>query len=564
MSGKKPVRLGDLLINEGIITQDQLKIALIEQKARGEQLGRVMVTLGFVSEEMLRDLLGESLGQQSLSLKTLIPDKVALELVDQNLARQLKVLPISYEPDKKQLTIGMTDTFNIVIIDRIASVVGSDIDIDPVLVSETDLEVALDQFYGFELSIDGILHELEGQGNIEKDDLEQETSHPLVRLIDSFLFDAVKQGASDIHFEPEAKYLRIRYRIDGVLRQIRSLHNKFWSAMVVRLKVISGMDITETRLPQDGRITLNIGTHEVDFRVASQPTVHGENIVLRILDRKKGIVPIEKLQLSALAFSQLQLMMARPEGIIIITGPTGSGKTTTLYSMLNHLNDVAVNIMTLEDPVEYPLTMVRQSSINPSLKMDFAGGIRSLMRQDPDIILVGEVRDGETASMAFRAAMTGHKVFTTLHTNSAVASFPRLQDIGVKDSIMTGNIIGIVAQRLIRRLCDKCKVAYQPDEIERKILGMSSTSKQEVFRAAGCEACYQSGYKGRHAIMEVLRIDSELDALIARAATPMEIEKQARKNGFRSLADEGVVKILDGTTSLEELSRIVDLTYRLQ
>ncbi len=564
MSGKKPVRLGDLLINEGIITQDQLKIALIEQKARGEQLGRVMVTLGFVSEEMLRDLLGESLGQQSLSLKTLIPDKVALELVDQNLARQLKVLPISYEPDKKQLTIGMTDTFNIVIIDRIASVVGSDIDIDPVLVSETDLEVALDQFYGFELSIDGILHELEGQGNIEKDDLEQETSHPLVRLIDSFLFDAVKQGASDIHFEPEAKYLRIRYRIDGVLRQIRSLHNKFWSAMVVRLKVISGMDITETRLPQDGRITLNIGTHEVDFRVASQPTVHGENIVLRILDRKKGIVPIEKLQLSALAFSQLQLMMARPEGIIIITGPTGSGKTTTLYSMLNHLNDVAVNIMTLEDPVEYPLTMVRQSSINPSLKMDFAGGIRSLMRQDPDIILVGEVRDGETASMAFRAAMTGHKVFTTLHTNSAVASFPRLQDIGVKDSIMTGNIIGIVAQRLIRRLCDKCKVAYQPDEIERKILGLSSTSKQEVFRAAGCEACYQSGYKGRHAIMEVLRIDSELDALIARAATPMEIEKQARKNGFRSLADEGVVKIIDGTTSLEELSRIVDLTYRLQ
>ncbi len=564
MSGKKPVRLGDLLINEGIITQDQLKIALIEQKARGEQLGRVMVTLGFVSEEMLRDLLGESLGQQSLSLKTLIPDKVALELVDQNLARQLKVLPISYEPDKKQLTIGMTDTFNIVIIDRIASVVGSDIDIDPVLVSESDLEVALDQFYGFELSIDGILHELEGQGNIEKDDLEQETSHPLVRLIDSFLFDAVKQGASDIHFEPEAKYLRIRYRIDGVLRQIRSLHNKFWSAMVVRLKVISGMDITETRLPQDGRITLNIGTHEVDFRVASQPTVHGENIVLRILDRKKGIVPIEKLQLSALAFSQLQLMMARPEGIIIITGPTGSGKTTTLYSMLNHLNDVAVNIMTLEDPVEYPLTMVRQSSINPSLKMDFAGGIRSLMRQDPDIILVGEVRDGETASMAFRAAMTGHKVFTTLHTNSAVASFPRLQDIGVKDSIMTGNIIGIVAQRLIRRLCDKCKVAYQPDEIERKILGLSSTSKQEVFRAAGCEACYQSGYKGRHAIMEVLRIDSELDALIARAATPMEIEKQARKNGFRSLADEGVVKIIDGTTSLEELSRIVDLTYRLQ
>ncbi len=564
MSEKKPVRLGDLLINEGIITPDQLKIALIEQKASGDQLGRVLVTLGFVSEEMLRDLLGESLGQQSISLKTLIPDKTALEMLDQSLARQLKVLPISFDAERKQLTVGMTDTFNIVVIDRIAAVVGSDVDIDPVLVSETDLEVAMDQFYGFELSIDGILHELEAQGDIEQDDIQRETSHPLVRLIDSLLFDAVKQGASDIHFEPEAKYLRIRYRIDGVLRQIRSLHDKFWSAMVVRLKVISGMDITETRLPQDGRITLTIGTHEVDFRVASQPTVYGENFVLRILDRKKGIVPIDHLQLSDLAFSQLQLMMARPEGIIIITGPTGSGKTTTLYSMLNHLNEESVNIMTLEDPVEYPMTMVRQSSINPSLKMDFAGGIRSLMRQDPDIILVGEVRDGETASMAFRAAMTGHKVFTTLHTNSAVASFPRLQDIGVKDSIMTGNIIGIVAQRLIRRLCEHCKEAYQPEEIERKILGLPSNSQQAVYKAAGCDHCYQSGYKGRHAIMEVLRIDHELDNLIAHAATPIEIEKQARKSGFRSLADEGLVKVLEGTTSLEELSRIVDLTHRLQ
>lgn len=335
--------------------------------------------------------------------------------------------------------------------------------------------------------------------------------------------------------------------------------------MAVRLKVISGMDITETRLAQDGRITLTIGTHEIDFRVASQPTIYGENIVLRILDRQKGIVPIDKLHLSDLAFSQLQLMMARPEGIIIITGPTGSGKTTTLYSMLNHLNDEAVNIMTLEDPVEYPMTMVRQSSINPALKMDFAGGIRSLMRQDPDIILVGEVRDGETATMAFRAAMTGHKVFTTLHTNSAVASFPRLQDIGIKDSIMTGNIIGIIAQRLIRCLCTHCKQAYQADALETKLLGLEETdSAIHLYRPVGCEQCYQTGYKGRRAILEVLRIDHDLDDLIARSATPHEVETHAKQHGFKTLADEGLNKILDGTTSIEELSRIVDLTHRLK
>lgn len=563
MSENKPVRLGDLLVEEAIITKDQLKIALIEQKSSGQQLGKILITLGFVSEEVLRDLLGQSLGQQSLSLKQLIPDQVALSMINQAQARQLQILPISFDEQKNQLMVGMVDTFNIVTIDRIVQLIDHSIDVSPVLVSENDLEFALDQFYGFELSIDGIFNELETYGKIDQEPLDQETSHPLIRLIDALLFDAFKQGASDIHFEPEAKYIRIRYRIDGVLRQVRSLHHKFWVAMAVRVKVMSSMDITETRLPQDGRITLTIGANEIDFRVASQPTVHGENIVLRILDKQKGIVPIDQLQLSELAFSQLQLMMARPEGIIIVTGPTGSGKTTTLYSMLNHLNEESVNIMTLEDPVEYPMTMVRQSSINASLKMDFASGIRSLMRQDPDIILVGEVRDNETATMAFRAAMTGHKVFTTLHTNSAVASFPRLRDIGIKDSIMTNNIIGIVAQRLLRRLCVECKQSHQAEPLEKSLLGLPNESSVKIYQAVGCEKCYHTGYKGRLAIMEVLRIDHDLDNLIAQSAPPYEIESQAKKTGFKTLADEGIVKILDGTTSIEELSRIVDLTHRL-
>jgi type II secretory ATPase GspE/PulE/Tfp pilus assembly ATPase PilB-like protein len=570
MEVKHPKRLGDLLIDEGIITPDQLKIALIEQKASGEQLGRLLVTLGFVSDDILRDLLSESFGQHGVSLKKLVPDQTALAMLDQNLARQLKVFPVSYDAEHSRLVVAMADTFNIMVIDRIAatlstsaSVLGFTIDVEPVLASEADLEYALDQFYGFDLSIDGILQELENRDRGGQDAVDQqETSHPLVRLIDMLLLDAVKKGASDIHFEPEAKYLRIRYRIDGVLRQIRSLHGKYWAAMAVRLKVISGMDITETRLPQDGRLSLTIGTHDIDFRVASQPTVYGENIVLRILDRQKGIVPIDQLQLSDTAFSQLQLIMARPEGIILITGPTGSGKTTTLYSMLNHLNNESVNIMTLEDPVEYPMSMVRQSSINPALKMDFASGIRSLMRQDPDIILVGEIRDNDTATMAFRAAMTGHKVFSTLHTNSAAASFPRLQDIGVKESIMTGNIIGIIGQRLLRRLCQQCRQAYQPDGLELRLLGLGG-QVPTVYRAVGCANCYRTGYKGRLAIMEVLRIDADLDTLIARAATPQEIERKAKESGFKSLADEGIAKVLDGSTSLDELSRIVDLTHRI-
>ncbi len=560
---KKKMRLGDLLIAENVITEDQLKIALIEQKHTGQQLGKVLVSLGFVSEDVLRDLLGDSLRQDSVSLNQFIPDKAALEKIDQMIARQLKVLPINFDADKKELSVAMLDTFDVTVIDRLSQMVGAEIEIKPVLVTEGELDQALDRFYGFELSIDGILTELERYDSIDHRQVQQQTTHPIVRLIDAILLEAVKMGASDIHFEPEAKYLRIRYRIDGVLRQIRSLHHKFWNAMLVRLKVISEMDITETRLSQDGRISLTIGTHEIDFRVASQPTVHGENLVLRILDRKKGIVPLERLQLSAHAFSQLQLMLARPEGIIIMTGPTGSGKTTTLYSMLNYLNDESVNIMTLEDPVEYPMTMVRQCSLNAALKMDFASGIRSLMRQDPDIILVGEVRDEETATMAFRAAMTGHKVFTTLHTNSAVASFTRLRDIGIQDSVLSGNVIGIVAQRLLRRLCEHCKQQVEASDLEKKLLACGNTPDPVmIYQAIGCEHCYQSGYQGRLAVMEVLRMDRELDDLVARGATALEIERQARKTGFKSLVDEGVAKILEGETSLEELGRIVDLTQQ--
>jgi len=322
------------------------------------------------------------------------------------------------------------------------------------------------------------------------------------------------------------------------------------------------MNIAETRAPQDGRISLNLNGRPVDFRVATQPTIHGENIVLRVLDREKSIISLDQMKLPKHVLNILSLMLARPEGILVLTGPTGSGKTTTLYSLLSQLNVESVNIMTLEDPVEYPVALMRQTSVNEAAKMDFVNGIRSMMRQDPDIILVGEVRDKDTAEMAFRAAMTGHQVFTTLHTNSALGAFPRLFDIGILPDIIAGNVIGIIAQRLVRMLCTHCKEAYSPSKEERQVLGLQPDANIKIYRPTGCKHCNFRGYRGRTAIMEILRMDGDLDELVARRATAREIRMMALEKGFRPLMEEGVARILDGSTSIAEVARSVDLTQR--
>jgi general secretion pathway protein E/type IV pilus assembly protein PilB len=434
------------------------------------------------------------------------------------------------------------------------------------LAAEAQLGDYIDQFYGHELSVDGILTEIE-TGEIDYDSLQaggDEYTQPMVRLVNAILVDAVKRGASDIHFEPEYAFLRIRYRIDGVLETVRSLHKTYMPGITVRLKVVSEMNIAETRAPQDGRLSLTLNGRPVDFRVSTQPTIYGENIVLRVLDREKSIVNLDRMNLSKETMGKLDIMLARPEGILVVTGPTGSGKTTTLYSLLAQVNDETVNIMTLEDPVEYPLTLMRQTSVNDVARMDFANGIRSIMRQDPDIILVGEVRDKETAEMAFRAAMTGHQVFTTLHTNSALGAFPRLLDIGIQPDIMAGNIIGIIAQRLVRMLCTHCKEAYAPSQEERILLGPAADSVSFLYRPVGCKSCGNKGYRGRTPIMELLVMDGDIDELVARRATAKELRAEAVSKGFRSLAEEGITRVLEGTTSLAEVARTVDLTGRLR
>jgi len=557
--------LGERLIEAGLITKDQLQVALTEQSRRDEPLGRILVTLGLISEGVLRDTLGESLGHESIDLSSVIPDPDALKMVSKSVARRYSVLPINFDKNEKVLTLAMADTFNVVAMDQIAAMIGSDIGIASLVAGEAEIETAIEQFYQFELSIQGILHEID-TGEVDQLGLaveHEEYDHPLIRLVDAILADAVKRDASDIHFEPEAGFLRVRYRIDGVLRQVMALHRSYWPGMVVRLKVMAKMNIAETRAPQDGRMSLTLAGRAIDFRVASQQTTHGENFVLRVLDREKGIVPLENLNLATDILTSIKVMMARPEGIILVTGPTGSGKTTTLYSMLNYRNEESVNIMTLEDPVEYPMSMIRQTSLNEAAKLDFANGIRSMMRQDPDIILVGEIRDEETAEMAFRAAMTGHQVFSTLHTNSALGAIPRLVDIGVKAQIMAGNIIGIVAQRLVRRLCRNCKQAYAPEEAERKLLGISSSEPLLLYREEGCEACNYLGFRGRVAVIEVLKISRAMDELIARSATRKEMHELAIDDGFRDLADDAVRHVQSGMTSLSEISRIVDLTSRV-
>jgi type II secretory ATPase GspE/PulE/Tfp pilus assembly ATPase PilB-like protein len=561
---RKKLRLGELLVQQGLITTDQLAIALAEQRHNNIPLGRLLVRLGFVTETAIRDIMARTIGQESIDLSQVIADTEALRLVPQEFARRNRILPIAFHAREQVLTVATTEIFNVVAMDQLRAMLGSQLEIKTQLAAEAQLEDYIDQFYGYELSVDGILKEIE-TGEIDYDSLQaggDEYTQPMVRLVNALLVDAVKRGASDIHFEPEYAFLRVRFRIDGVLETVRSLHKTYMPGITVRIKVVSDMNIAENRAPQDGRLSLTLNGRPVDFRVSTQPTIYGENIVLRVLDREKSIISLDRMDLPDYVTDKLALMLARPEGILIVTGPTGSGKTTTLYSLLAQVNDETVNIMTLEDPVEYPLTLMRQTSVNEVARMDFANGIRSIMRQDPDIILVGEVRDKETAEMAFRAAMTGHQVFTTLHTNSALGAFPRLLDIGIQPDIMAGNIIGVIAQRLVRTLCAACKEAYEPSREERVLLGDFADGSPALYRPVGCRQCEQKGYKGRTPIMEILLMDADMDELVAIRSTAKELRTAAMAKGFRPLAEAGLARVLEGVTTLTELARAVDLTGR--
>ena len=559
--------IGSKLLEKKVISDDQLEIAKkeLERNKTDKNIGAILVEMGFVSEGALGEILNESSGIKKFDLSNSIIDAKLVKKLPKEFAMRNKLIAVSY--NATSVTIGMADVFDIVAIDQVRRFFPFEFRIIPVYIPETEIMKAIDQYYDYEMSIEGILKEIEAMGakktGNEEEQLKGDYKSPMVRLVDAILTDAVHRGASDLHFEPEGSFLRIRYRIDGKMTQIRSIHKDYWSAIAVRMKIMSGMNIAESRKPQDGRIGSEIIGRKIDFRVSTQPTINGENVVMRILDEKQSILTIEKIGFSEGNIKILKKIVQRPEGVIILTGPTGSGKTTTLYTVLSYINSIDKNIMTLEDPVEYHLPLIRQSNIRHDVGMDFASGIKALLRQDPDVILVGEIRDKETAITAIQAAMTGHQVYSSLHTNDALGTIPRLMNIGVPNYLMSGALIGVIAQRLARKICTNCKQEYAVDDKDKRLLGEKYAHVKTVYRGAGCDKCGQSGYKGRAVICEILPFDRELDELILHEAGRRKMLEYALSQGFVTMVEDGIQKVVAGITDLKELIRVVDLTDRM-
>ncbi len=558
----KSGRIGDRLVSMGIISEDQLNVALQEKKVTGKLLGEVLVDLGFIDDETLSTFLAESSGFDVFDPRHTILDGAALGVIEKPIAMKHHVLPVSI--DEYEAVVAMSDPYDVVAMDTLRRYLPKGVVIKPIVTTPSILSEAIDAAYGYASSINDILKELE-EGAAAATDLaglseEEAYAHPIVRLVNALVFDAVKMGVSDLHFEPEENFVRLRYRKDGVLFTAQTLHKQHWSAISQRIKIISNMNIADKLSPQDGRFNMNVGGRLADFRVSSLPTVHGENIVLRVLDQSQSIMPLGRLGFSEENLAKIKRAQERPEGIIIVTGPTGSGKTTSLYSMLNEINNIEVNIQTLEDPVEYSLGGIRQTHVREGV-LEFADGIRAMLRQDPDIIFIGEIRDGETANMALKAAMTGHQVYTTLHTNDSFGAIPRVLDLGLKPGMIAGAIIAVFAQRLVRIVCQGCRVPHTPDAEECKILGADPAAPPQIYKArqGGCQQCAGQGYRGRIAIAEILMFDDELDEIIANNGTKADIKAAAIRKGFKSMKDDGILKILEGVTTLASLADAVDV-----
>jgi len=555
-------RMGERMVAMGLITEDQLNVALQEKKISGKMLGEILVELGFIEEDTLTLFLAESSGFGVFDPRNTIVDGEALGLLDKGLAQQHQILPISFSEDS--IYVAMSDPYDVVALDTLKRFLkNKNLQIKPMVTTSAILGEAIDASYGYASSIKDILDELE-EGKEQKDvtslNEKDAFSHPIVRLVNALVFDAVKIGVSDLHFEPEENFVRLRYRLDGVLYTAQILHKQHWNGISQRIKILSEMNIADKLSPQDGRFGLNVGGREADFRVSSLPTVHGENIVLRVLDKSEAIMPMENLGFSEENREKLTIATSKPEGIIIVTGPTGSGKSTSLYSILNEINDVEVNIQTLEDPVEYSLPMIRQTHVREGV-LEFADGIKALLRQDPDIIFIGEIRDHVTAEMALKAAMTGHQVYTSLHTNDSFGAIPRLLDLGLKPGMIAGAIIAVFAQRLARRLCSSCKEEHTPTPEECEIMKVDPADPPQIFqhKDGGCDLCNGTGYKGRVAVVEILLFDDDMDQLLARNESKAELKELAIKKGFKNMKDDGILKVLEGTTDLAALSKVVDL-----
>lgn len=550
LSQKK--RLGEILVEKGIITEEILNRALSIQQGSMEKLGDVFLKMGVIKEEDLYSALSDIYNVPYVNLDDVVIDSEVVRLVPEHICRRYMVIPLNIDGDR--IMVAMSNPVNIYALDDIRIITGKDV--DPVLASERQITQVLDRIYTIQKGLEETLINIgpsdeDAEATVEV--LEDEA--PVVRLVNLTITQAVQEGASDIHIEPTENDVKIRFRVDGVLYDVISPPKRIFPTLVARIKILSNMDIAERRVPQDGRFRVNSQGKIIDFRVSTLPTIYGEKIVLRLLDRSATLIGLEKLGFTEEILHNFDNLIRRPYGMILVTGPTGSGKTTTLYSALAKISTTEKNIITIEDPVEYQFARINQVQINPKAGLTFANGLRSILRQDPDIMMVGEIRDRETAEIAVQSALTGHLVLSTIHTNDSAGAIARLIDMGIEPYLISSSLIGILAQRLARRICPRCRVPKEPTEEEIKVLKISSD--HTMYEGKGCEACRHTGYRGRLGIFELLVIDDEIRAMIVDKTPANVIREVAVKNGMVTLWEDAKLKVIDGITTYSEILRTV-------
>jgi type IV pilus assembly protein PilB len=543
-------RLGDLLVESGLITKEQLE-ATLKEKSPNQKLGDALLQRGHITEQQLIEVLEFQLGIPHVSLYRYPFDTKLFNLIPKETAKRHLMIPLKKEEDK--LFVAMADPMDFYAIEDLRLSTG--FQIQPAIATKDDILRTINKYYDVDDVFDDIPDaSKEGEGIEEEAIVDQDS--PVVRLVNQLLSNAIAQKASDIHIDPQESKVVIRYRIDGILRTERTLPKHMQSMLVARIKIMANMDITEFRIPQDGRIKTNIEFRPVDLRVSTLPTVFGEKVVMRILDLSSALNDIEQLGFNSLNLKRFKTLIEKPTGIILITGPTGSGKSSTLYAALNYLNDEEVNIITIEDPVEYQLEGVNQIQVNPNVGLTFAKGLRAILRQDPNIIMVGEIRDKETVEVAIRASLTGHLVLSTIHTNDTISTITRLIDMGVEPFLVATSISGIIAQRLVRKVCRDCAEVHPPSKREKEMFARRGISISKIVRGKGCASCNMTGYKGRMAIHEVLMVNEEMKKLIMNGEPLSKLREVAIKNKTIFLIDDGLLKVKQGLTTTEEVLRV--------
>lgn len=556
---RERMRLGDLLIKQNVLTEEELKKALELQKGSGKKIGEVLVDNGFITEEMIVRALQMQLGLKVVQLAGVTISKEVRGMVSVDLLKKYTCIPFELDPyNANILHLAMADPMDMMAIDDISIV--TNLQVEPYIATTRDIRTAIDRWYGASETLDAarrFTKEREQlRGNTGEEPGADVSDAPIVQLVRSLLEQAIRQRASDVHIEALESKVRVRYRIDGALYEKMVYDNSLLPAISTRIKLMGGMDISEKRKPQDGRMTIMVDRHEYDIRISSVPTVHGEKIVMRISSKLSLTKNKKELGLAPDELRRFDHMLSAPYGIIFVTGPTGSGKSTTLYTALSELNKEAVNIVTVEDPVEADIEGINQIQVNNKVDLTFASALRSILRQDPDIIMIGEIRDRETAGIAVQASITGHLVVSTLHTNNAAGTLNRMADMGVERYLIADSVVGVIAQRLVRKLCPHCRKKRLATEEEKRLLKQDTYKEMEIYEPTGCDLCNHTGYFGRTGVFEIMEVNEEIRDLIAEGGSSEELENAARRAGMCTLHDNGIRYVLEGITSIEEMLKV--------